>query len=138
MVGTARRSGIFDVVQLTGEPPAADRRAAPRVPIDVGVSACVGTRRWSVRLIDVSSTGALLEHLDHPAPAGVHALWLGADQPRLRLLVQTVWRGARRYAVRFLALDDAQRLELAEALDRVAHGPLHAHGRAPLRSHAAV
>jgi hypothetical protein len=102
-----------------------DRRRDIRVVLDVPMGAVVRGRERPFRLIDLSCTGAQIER-DHDAlpPPLVHTLELdlGGAYP-LRLLARTVWTDAHRHAVAFLALDDVDRLTIAEVIDHLRHLP---------------
>lgn len=98
-----------------------ERRRDRRVPLEVPVEAVVRGRERSFRLVDLSCTGAQIERdADALPPPLVHTLELdlGGDYP-LRMLVRTVWTDARRHAVAFLALDDMDRLTMAELIDHL-------------------
>jgi hypothetical protein len=115
-----RNSGVFTVRKLAGEIRSAERRADPRVVVDARVTAIHGTHVRRYRLTDVSRSGALVERGPAPPPPALHRLEIeiGEGEP-LRVLARTVWVGPRHHAVRFLAQDDIDRLELAEVIDRL-------------------
>ncbi len=85
------------------------------------VDAIVGGRERAFRLVDLSCTGAqIMRDAMASPPPQVHtiSLDLGGDFP-LRLLVRTVWTSVHRHAVAFLALDDVDRLNMAEVIDHL-------------------
>lgn len=100
---------------------AEDRRRDRRVPLDVPVAAVVRGHTRPFRLVDLSCTGAQIERgPDSLPPPLMHTLELdlGGDYP-LRLLVRTVWTDHERHAVAFLALDEVDRLTMAEVIDHL-------------------
>ncbi|MBW2459336.1 MAG: PilZ domain-containing protein [Deltaproteobacteria bacterium] len=118
---TKHRSGVFFVAELTGEQQAGlERRLEPRLSVKIPVTAEFHGAQRQYRVLDVSRTGALLERDEDEAPPSLHTLVIGAlgRQP-LRVLARTVWVAPRHHAVRFVAQDDIDRLELAERLDKL-------------------
>jgi PilZ domain len=131
---STRKSGVFMVNELVGgvDLPGGprERRADPRVVVAPprGLCRAYAPRVTAVhsgvvqhhRLLDVSRSGALLERYDERPPPSLHRLEIdvGAAEP-VRVLARTVWVGPRHHAVRFVAQDDLDRLELAEAVDHL-------------------
>ena len=96
-----------------------DRRRDVRVALDVPLGAVMRGHHRPFRLVDLSVTGAQIERSPNALPPPIHhtiELDLGGDYP-LRLLVRTVWTDAHRHAVVFLAMDDMDRLTIAEVID---------------------
>ncbi len=113
-----------------------DRRRDVRVALDLPVATIVRGRTKPFRLVDLSCTGAQIERgPDSLPPPLVHTieLDLGGDYP-LRLLVRTVWTDDKRHAVAFLALDDVDRLTMAEVIDHLLHRRPHPHPEQPEHS----
>ncbi len=120
---TQHKSGTFSIFDLTGEPPSVERRVDPRLVVDLPVIAEFGGIQQRYRVLDVSRTGALVERDQPEPPPALHTLVInaGAVEP-LRLLARTVWTAPRHHAVRFVAQDDLDRLDLAERIDQlIAH-----------------
>jgi hypothetical protein len=96
-----------------------ERRVDARLDMALIVKAEYRGVEKRYRLLDVSRGGARFERLGAAQPPSLHTLVLdiGEAEP-LRLLVRTVWCDDNRHAVRFVAQDDVDRLELAEHIDR--------------------
>jgi PilZ domain len=99
-----------------------DRRQGARAQVDFPVSALVDGHRHRCRAIDISPTGMVVER----APALVgralpavtpFELDVGAARP-IRLRGRPVWDRDNLLAVRFVVMSDADRLTIAEHLDR--------------------
>jgi hypothetical protein len=96
-----------------------DRRCDRRVSLDLPIAVVVGGQSRRFRLVDLSCTGAQIEHLDEVPLAPVHTLALEVDGVAIRLLARTVWSRGTRHAVRFLAMDHVDRLDIAEIIDKL-------------------
>jgi hypothetical protein len=97
-----------------------ERRADPRVQVDIPVVALFKGEARKFRLVDVSRGGALIERADEPAPSAMHTIVLNLGHGRLkRVLARTVWTRLHHHAIRFVAQDDFDRLDLAEAIDEI-------------------
>ena len=97
-----------------------ERRREPRVAVDVTCRALVGRTPRRYRLLDLSCGGALIEHGAHPPPDEVHTITLDdGTNCGLHVLARTVWKSDERHAVCFLALNEGDRLEVAEGFDRL-------------------
>lgn len=99
-----------------------ERRRTPRVHLDrVVVSFKGGTPRRH-RIVDISPQGARLERSKKaPLPPEIHTLELELGEGRtLRVLAKRIWHDERQHAVTFLALDQADRLQIAELIDALA------------------
>ena len=110
-----QESGIFPKNSLSTP---GERRGSARTPVSCLVSAVFGGRRHIYRLADISRSGARLERDSVLRPKRVHRMEIHCgDAEPLQLLVQVVRSTKHSHAVRFLALDDMDRLELAEVID---------------------
>lgn len=100
-----------------------ERRRGVRASIDLPAVVIAGGRRHACRAAWVSTSGLLLLRADEnagavpapPTPLVVH-LWTGAGP--IRLAAETVWDDGAIRAVRFVEMTDADRLTLAELVDR--------------------
>jgi hypothetical protein len=108
-----------------------DRRRGARAQVNFPVSALVDGHRHPCRTIDISPTGMVVERA--PALMGLalpavtpFELDLGAGRP-IRLRARPVWDRDNLLAVRFVVMSDADRLTIAEHLDRKVRlqQPLH-------------
>jgi PilZ domain-containing protein len=98
----------------------AERRREARVELGVRAAVRVDGSWRLYRVCDVSCAGAQLARASNePPPPPVHTLVidLGAGTP-VRVLARTVWSKPGRHAVSFLAMNDLDRLTIAEGLDR--------------------
>ena len=107
-----------------------ERRIGSRAQVDFPVSAFVDGFRHSCRAIDISPTGMLVQRTRSLAERGVSqlaALELCLGPRAMRMRARTVWSRGRLHAVRFVVMEDVDRLSIAEHLDEVArrHGMLH-------------
>ncbi len=108
-----------------------DRRISPRAALDAPLVAFVDGRRHTCRAIDLSINGLVIER---PSTLGDRTLptdsplelQLGGERP-VRVRAKSVWRSGRYEAVRFVLIQDADRLTIAEQLDRTLRfqQPLH-------------
>jgi hypothetical protein len=108
-----------------------ERRVSCRAQVDIPVHAFVDSFRHHCRAIDLSTTGMVferpraLEGRDLPGlqPFEIH---LGSGRP-LRARARAVWSDGRLSAVRFVVMNDADRLTIAEHFDRMVRlrEPLH-------------
>ena len=73
------------------------------------------------RALDLSCSGALLLWPHDSEPPMVQRLELQLGERVLTTLARTVWTHADTMAVRFIGLDDADRLDIAEYLDHIEH-----------------
>ena len=99
-----------------------DRRASSRARTNLPMTAYVDGIPRSYRAIDVSCSGALVERSALRSPPTIHhiELDLGGEKP-LKMVARTVWTEGMHHAVRFIGMADADRLEIAELLDRLHH-----------------
>jgi hypothetical protein len=108
-----------------------ERRISSRAQVDVPVSALVDGFLHACRGVDLSPTGMVLERtralserdLPSLSPLRIHLEGRSPIHARAR----AVWSRGRLQAVRFVAMSDADRLTIAELLDRKARlgEPLH-------------
>ncbi|MCC6552139.1 MAG: PilZ domain-containing protein [Polyangiaceae bacterium] len=99
-----------------------ERRQGARGQVDIPVSALLDGHRHRCRAIDLSATGMVIERsaaLAGRALPGVtpFELELGGGRP-IRLRARPVWDRDRLVALRFVSMSDADRLTIAEHLDR--------------------
>jgi hypothetical protein len=96
-----------------------ERRRSARVRADVPVITHQDGVAHHARAVDLSCGGALIQRTaDHPPPMFQRLeLFLGGTVP-VRGVARTVWADAGMCAVHFVDLSDADRLEIAEHLDR--------------------
>lgn len=99
-----------------------ERRISSRAQVDVPICALVAGFRHACRTIDLSPTGMLIERsralLSHDLPqVSPFELYLGEGRP-IRARARPVWSRDRLLAVRFVWMNDADRLTIAELLDR--------------------
>ena len=92
-----------------------DRRQFSRVATDVPLIARCGARARRARAVDLSSQGALIRggFRDRPLLQRL-AIEVGGT---VHTLARTVWADDEFQAVRFVGLDDVDRLDIAEHLD---------------------
>ncbi len=108
-----------------------ERRISSRAQVDVAICALVDGFRHECRAIELSPTGMLLERSRALEGRTVHELApfeiaLPGARP-IRTRARPVWTKGRLQAVKFVAMHDADRLTLAEMLDRKVRlrEPLH-------------
>jgi hypothetical protein len=100
-----------------------DRRQGARGQVDFPVSAFVDGHRHRCRAVDLSPTGMVIERtpaLAERSLAGVtpFELLLSEGQRPIRMRARPVWNRDRLVAVRFVLMNDADRLTIAEHLDQ--------------------
>jgi hypothetical protein len=97
-----------------------ERRSDPRVAVDLSCRALVGRVPRRYRVVDFSCGGAHIEQGCQPPPSAVHTnLFDDGTNRGLHVLARTVWSSDERHAVCFLALNETDRLEVAEGIDRM-------------------
>jgi hypothetical protein len=108
-----------------------ERRFGPRAQIDFPLVAIVDGFRHRCRAVDLSVTGLVFERaksLGERELSQVTAfeLSLGTGRP-IRLRGRPVWNRDRLQAIKFVSMNDADRLTIAEHLDRkvVLGDPMH-------------
>jgi PilZ domain len=108
-----------------------ERRMSSRAQVDVPICALVDGFRHPCRAFDLSPTGMVFER--SRALAGRHVTQVSPFEiylPNSRLIrarARPVWAKDRLMAVKFVMINDADRLTLAELLDRKVRlrEPLH-------------
>jgi hypothetical protein len=99
-----------------------ERRMSSRGQVDVPICALVDGYRHACRAFDLSPTGMVFErsrafagrHLGQVSP---FELYLPGER-RIRARARPVWDQGRVMAVKFVMINDADRLTIAELLDR--------------------
>lgn len=108
-----------------------ERRIGSRAQVDVPVSAFVDGFQHPCRAVDLSVSGMLVERsriLAARLPSQMNAFELKlAGAGPIRVRARTVWSEQRLQAVRFVVMNDVDRLTIAEHLDRMVRlrEPLH-------------
>jgi len=97
-----------------------ERRLSLRAQVDVPLSAHVDGFWHECRLVEMSTTGALLELTRRLAsrdlmPLQAYQIQIGERPVRTRGRI--VWSGGRLQGVRFIGMHDVDRLTIAEHLD---------------------
>ena len=95
-----------------------DRRGGARVAIDSPSTTYRHGIAHPIRALDLSCSGALLSWDRDREPAMIQRLELQLGDRVLVTLARTIWTHADTMAVRFIGLDDVDRLDIAEYLDR--------------------
>jgi PilZ domain len=108
-----------------------ERRMSSRAQVDVPICALVDGFRHTCRAFDLSPTGMVFERTRaligrHLAQVSPFEIFLPGARP-IRARARPVWGQARLLAVKFVMMNDADRLTIAEMLDRKVrlHEPLH-------------
>jgi hypothetical protein len=97
-----------------------DRRQRSRIRTDCRLRTYREGRLREGRAYDLSTDGALVFQPTNRRPALVQRIELELDGgARFQALARTVWSQDGWHAVRFVGLSDADRLDIAEHLDRV-------------------
>lgn len=107
---------------LHGEAAFMERRSGPRTLCDYSLTAIIDGYRHLCRAVDVSVSGLVLVRsrvlLDREFyQITAFELDIGGSRP-IRLRGRPVWTRDRLTAIRFVAINDVDRLTLAEHLDR--------------------
>ncbi|MDC3952563.1 PilZ domain-containing protein [Polyangium jinanense] len=108
-----------------------ERRIGPRAQCDYPLVAIVDGHRHACRAVDLSVSGLVFERpralVDRElSMTTAFELDVGAGRP-IRLRGRPIWSKDRLQAIRFVSMNDADRLTLAEQLDRkkILGDPLH-------------
>ncbi len=99
-----------------------ERRMSSRAQVDVPICALVDGFRHACRAFDLSPTGMVFERsrafAERPlAQVGAFEIDLPGER-RIRARARPVWGKDRVTAVKFVMMNDADRLTIAELLDR--------------------
>jgi hypothetical protein len=94
-----------------------ERRLALRSPTDVPLTAYRDGIAFSCRAIDLSCGGALVYDPSRRRPPLVQRLELAIGEREIRTLARTIWCAGKLRAVRFIGLDEVDRLDIAEHID---------------------
>lgn len=106
---------------------AMDRRKSARTRADVPVIAYQNGTARQHRVIDLSTSGALIQRSGTWRPPMVQRVELRlGGQRTVSGMARTVWADGGLHAVRFVNLSDVDRLDIAEHMD-------HLQGRGPGR-----
>lgn len=100
-----------------------ERRFSARAQVDVPVTAYVDGVRHACRVVELSAGGMVFQRNDSLARVelpGVHRfeLFLGPNRP-IRARARSVWSRGELLAVSFVLIHDADRLVIAEHLDKL-------------------
>ena len=97
-----------------------ERRIGARVRTDLHLTAYRDGRAVPCRAVDLSPGGVLVRRGGRRAVPMVQRieLDLGHAKP-LRAMARTVWRSDELHALRFVGMNDVDRLEIAQHLDRL-------------------
>ena len=108
-----------------------ERRSGPRTLCDYSLTALIDGHRHACRAVDLSVSGLVFERSRSLVARELHQvtafeLDVGRGRP-IRLRGHPVWTRERLTAIRFVMINDADRLTIAEHLDRkrVLGDPLH-------------
>jgi hypothetical protein len=108
-----------------------ERRTALRAQVDLHALALVDGFDHSCRVVDLSTTGMVVERTKSLAARGtpeMNSVEIRlTDGRHIRTRARTVWSRDRLQAVRFVVMHDVDRLAIAEQLDQRArrNEPLH-------------
>lgn len=99
-----------------------ERRISSRAQVDVPICALVDGFRHACRAVDLSPTGMVFERTRvlagrELAQLNPFEIFLAGSRP-IRAQARSVWSRDRLLAVRFVRMSDADRLTIAELLDR--------------------
>ena len=100
-----------------------ERRIGSRAQVDLPVGAYVDGWWHACRAVDLSARGMVVQRTKSLSARGVpqlNAMLLHLGALRIGLRARTVWHHGSLQAVRFVALSDVDRLEIAEHLDEIA------------------
>jgi hypothetical protein len=99
-----------------------ERRSGPRTLCDYSLTAIIDGHRHVCRAVDLSVGGLVFERPRSLVDRELHQvtafeLDVGRGRP-IRLRGRPLWSRERLLAIRFVAINDADRLTIAEHLDR--------------------
>ena len=94
------------------------RHGGARLSADLAMTSYRDGYAKACRAVDLSASGALIRRISSHKPPMVQRieLHLGRGEP-LEVLARTVWSNHELHAVRFIGLNDVDRLDIAEYLD---------------------
>jgi hypothetical protein len=98
-----------------------ERRISCRAQVDVPVCALVDGFRHECRAVDLSPLGMVFERtrtLASREMPGLNPFEITLGGAQIKTRARSVWSRARLLAVRFVVMNDADRLTIAELLDR--------------------
>src|SRR5262245_53954070 len=100
-------------------PTTMERRRGLRLGTDLGLTAFRDGVAFRCRAFDLSCGGALVYDPSQRTPPLVQRVELDLDRmTRIVTLARTIWAKGAWQAVRFVGLDDVDRLDIAEHLDK--------------------
>jgi hypothetical protein len=107
---------------IRGEAAFMERRSGPRTLCDYSLTAIIDGTRHVCRAVDLSVGGLVFERPKTMLHRELHhvtafELDVGLGRP-IRLRGRPLWSRDRFLAIRFVAINDADRLTIAEHLDR--------------------
>ncbi len=97
-----------------------ERRITQRARVNIPVRSTVDGFDHECRALEISARGMLLERtlsLAEREPPMLTPIAFNLGGSEIRCFARTVWGRDRLHAVRFVALNDVDRLTIAEALD---------------------
>jgi hypothetical protein len=100
-----------------------ERRIGSRAQVDFPVRAFVDGFRHACRAVDISPTGMVVQRTKSLAARGAPmqaAMQLDLGHRKIGMRVRTVWHDGPLQAVRFVVMNDVDRLEIAERMDEIA------------------
>jgi hypothetical protein len=108
------------------------RISSRRARVDMPVFAIVDGFRHACRAVDLSSTGMVIERTKRLASRelvsmSAYELWLAGEAGPIQARARNVWTQGHLTALRFVVMNDVDRLNIAEHLDRLQRlrEPLH-------------
>jgi len=107
-----------------------ERRFSSRARVDIPIRAFIDGTSFACRAVDLSATGMVFErsrYLVNRELCAVSRFEIYLGNRPIRTRGRAVWSRDRLQAVRFVLMHDADRLTIAELLDRMVqhHQPLH-------------
>jgi hypothetical protein len=99
-----------------------ERRRFARVRADIPMVAYQNGFTERLRAVDLSAGGALVHRAGQSPPPIMQRIELRLETGRrVRGLARTIWSRRGYFAIRFVGFEDADRLEIAEQVDRGIH-----------------
>ena len=106
------------------------RRCSVRAQTDVPVSVYANGSVFACRAVDLSTQGVVIERvpgLDHHDARPFYWMKFGLGDDGVLALARPAWKKGRSQAFRFIEISDADRLTLAEEMDRASRSCLSLH-----------